>query len=393
MIHPLKITKTYSHLPPILILGATGDIGTKTLQILESLHIPVLGISFYSNEKKAISIAKKINVKHLFALGKPLSHLKELPSQTKIYEGEKELLSFIKDYNDGDFTVLNAIAGPPGLKATLATLKRGKRLFIANKESLVLGGHFIREELHFENQLIPLDSEHFSLFFLRSLIANQYIEKYYITASGGPFLSKPLKEFEKISIDEALKHPIWNEMGKNITISSSTLANKGLEVLEAKELFNIPLDKIDVLVHPQAKVHAAIQLCNGSFLSHEYEPSMQFPITQALLFPELTFNSSFNTPQKQTYEYFPVDFKKFPLLKIAYKAGEAHYSQILYTLSNHFANDIFLSKKLKYLDISRFIEYILSSSPYQKLDSITDVFTYINETHQHLKQKLKEFCS
>lgn len=343
-------------MPNVVILGSTGSIGTQTLDVIRSLpEFNVLGLAAGSNyellreqiaefKPKFASLAdpkgaSKLNKEFFIPVYSESEALEEMVTDPKV-----------------DLVVV-AVVGAMGLKPTLAALKAGKRVAIANKETLVAAGHLIME---YRQQIIPIDSEHSALWQLFSGRNREDISELILTASGGPFRDYN-GDLETISIEQALAHPRWN-MGGKISIDSATLMNKGLEVIEAHWLFDFPYDAISVVVHPESIIHSMIRLKDGSLLAQLGTTDMRLPIQYALTYPHVQ-NSPVEpldlvTTGKLSFE--AVDQERFPSLELAYEAGRAGGAKpIALNAANEEAVWAFLAGKLKFPQIPKIVSQVV----------------------------------
>lgn len=326
----------------LLILGATGSIGTTCLSYLKDNKdlVNVVGLVSKNNEEKIRELSFKFNAPYLLTRDDPSS-----------------LSSFI-DQTKPDI-VLNGISGFSGLYASLLTLERGIDLALANKESIVTGSSFIFDEAKKNNaKIIPVDSEHSAIY---NLLKERKAKSLIITASGGPFFDR--YDLSNVKVEDALVHPTW-KMGKKITIDSSTLANKGLEVIEASYLFGFDKENIEVTIHRQSIIHSMIRTEEGSVYAQLSPPDMTLPIISAITdtaYPlsDVVKPLSF---KNLTLSFSEPDYKRFPLLKYAYDALSFKYTgPILYNASNECAVSAFLEERISYLDIEKIVYSVLSS--------------------------------
>jgi len=359
----------------IAILGSTSSIGKSLLQIVEKdkKNFKIELLTANTNYKDLISQAKKFNVKNIIitdtqSFKKANLFLKK--NRFKIFqnfESLEKILSKKVDY------VMSAISGIGGLLPTYKIIRRTKLIAIANKEAIVCGWPIIKKELKKnKTKFIPVDSEHFSIFSLLNNNGMNDIEKIYITASGGPFINLPKKQFKKIKLGDALKHPNWI-MGKKITIDSATLMNKVFEVIEAKNIFNIDYKDISILTHPKSYVHAIIKFKNGltKFLIHE--PDMKIPI----------YNSIYHQTGK-SLKISPLDFEilndlnlkkveenKFPLVRLLNKLpkNSSLFETVLITVNDYLVYK-FLEKKINFQKLIKLIHKISNLKEFQKFKKI-----------------------
>ena len=354
----------------IALLGSTGSIGTQALDIIskfpEEFEIKIL--TGGSNIDLLTSQARKFLPESVVISDKnQYKKLKENLSDTriKVFAGEKEMEQVIAGSDSA--LVLAAIVGYSGLKPTIAAIKSGKRIALANKETLVVAGEIIKKLVSAsKNQIIPVDSEHSAIF--QCLIGEEKksIEKITLTASGGPFLKKSYKELQKVRPSEALKHPNWN-MGDKVTIDSASMMNKGLEVIEAKWLFDLRPEQIDVTIHPQSIIHSFVHFTDGSVKAQLGIPDMRIPILFALSFPR---RLSSELPRLDfrvhpVFTFIEPDLKKFRNLYLAYQAlKEGGNMPCALNAANEIAVAAFLSEKINFLQLPDVVEYTLEKNQY-----------------------------
>jgi len=366
----------------LLILGSTGSIGTQTLDIVRANphRFKVVGLSANSN---ASLLADQINeFEPEFAILADRKRETELIDKlqfkkTALYFGEEYCAEAVH-FSDVD-VLLNSLVGFAGFLPTVQALEAGIKVALANKESLVVGGELLKKYTQKGiNQLIPVDSEHSAI--LQCLVGEEQnpIEKMLITASGGPFRTWDVKDMASITVEQALNHPNWS-MGSKITIDSATMMNKGLEIIEAYWLFNIPLEKIEPVIHPQSIIHSMVTFQDGSTKAQMGHPDMKVPIQYALTWPDRipleTPRMDFSTLRELTFE--PVDYAKFPCLKLALEAIEnGGYAPAVLNASNEIAVGRFLRGEIPYICISQIVqqslEYI-SSSVTLSIESLTEI--------------------
>lgn len=366
----------------LLILGSTGSIGTQTLDIIRANpdRFTVVGLSANSN---AALLADQIDeFKPEFAILADTQKKEDLLSKvsykkTEIFFGDAYCASAV-DFSTVDI-VLNSLVGFAGFIPTFNALKKGIKVALANKESLVVGGELLSG--YTKNgiqQLVPVDSEHSAI--LQCLVGeeNNPVEKMLITASGGPFRTWKAEEMASITVEQALNHPNWS-MGSKITIDSATMMNKGLEIIEAFWLFNIPLEKIEPVIHPQSIIHSMVTFEDGSSKAQLGYPDMKVPIQYALTWPERipleTPRMDFSKLRELTFE--PVDYAKFPCLKLALESiAEGGYAPAILNASNEIAVGRFLRGEIPYICISQIVQESLqhiSSSDTLSVESLTEI--------------------
>ena len=380
----------------ILILGSTGSIGTNALELIRNNReqYQVVGISGNKNIdllKKQIEEFKPISIyvgseQDAIYLKKEYSFIKE------VYFGENGLAELSKN-SDYDI-ILTAVSGAIGIDATVEAIKRGKRIALANKETMVSAGVYINKLLkeYPKAEIVPVDSEHSALFQSLQGFKKENVKKLIITASGGTFRGKDLAYLENVTVEQALKHPNWS-MGKKITIDSSTLVNKGLEVIEAHELFNVDYDDIEVVIHPQSIIHSMVEYVDGSIIAQMGVVNMKTPILYAFTYPEKEYNSSINfldLIKNNNLTFEEADRKVFKGIDLAYRAGRTGDTMpTVFNASNEIAVELFMKKQIKFLDIYRIIEEAMNS--HQVLTLNTDnALNVIKEVDREIRKKVRE---
>ena len=361
----------------ISILGSTGSIGTQALEVIEKLSdkFEIIALTGGSNVELLKQQALKFKPKYICTGEKTQL---DIPGIKTLYgtEGLNEICS-----NKENDIILVAVSGKIGLKPTLKAIENGIDIALANKETLVMAGDIVTKRAKEAGvNIIPVDSEHCAI---HQCIKNiSQVEKLIITASGGPFLHKTVEDMKNATVTEALAHPRWN-MGRKITVDSATLMNKGLEIIEAHHLFNMPYDKIDVVVHPQSIVHSAIEYKDGSVIAQLGLPSMHIPIQYAITYPERfegIKSKSFSFAQIARLDFEEPDFEKFPSLNMAYNAGKTGGSAtVCLNAANEEAVFAFLDGKIKLYDIYKITEKMLNAHPLVKNPSIDEIFEIDNE--------------
>ncbi|MEX6475922.1 1-deoxy-D-xylulose-5-phosphate reductoisomerase [Fusobacterium animalis] len=380
----------------ILILGSTGSIGTNALELIRNNreHYQVIGISGNKNIdllKKQIEEFKPISI-YVGSEQDALNLKKEYPFLKEVYFGENGLAELSKN-SDYDI-ILTAVSGAIGIDSTVEAIKREKRIALANKETMVSAGAYINKLLkeYPKAEIVPVDSEHSALFQSLQGFKKENVKKLIITASGGTFRGKDLAYLENVTVEQALKHPNWS-MGKKITIDSSTLVNKGLEVIEAHELFNVDYDNIEVIVHPQSIVHSMVEYVDGSIIAQMGVANMKTPILYAFTYPEKEFNSSINfldliKTNNLTFE--EADRKTFKGIDLAYRAGKIGGTMpTVFNASNEVAVELFMKKKIKFLDVYRIIEEAMNSHQVVTLN-IDNALNIIKEVDKETRKKVRE---
>ena len=357
----------------ISIIGSTGSIGLSALSIVDkrkkdiSLHVLAANKNYKIIKKQIIKYKPKYFVITDLNIYEKIKK-KFKKKNTKILNNFDFFIK-LKKKEKSDVSII-AIPGIAGLEPTLSIIKISKKILIANKESIICGWTLIKNSaLKYNAKIIPIDSEHFSLFQLLKDNKLNEIKKIYITASGGPFLNYKVSQFKNIKPINALKHPKW-KMGKKISIDSATLVNKILEIIEAQKLFNIPEKKLDIIIHPNSLVHAIIELKNGLSKLIYHQTSMIIPLANAIFDGKLKIENFYKLKKKEkmlhNLEFRKVDFRKFPILRIKSRANEFASTSIIINAANEILVDQFLQKKIPFLTISKIIMNILNDRNYRK---------------------------
>lgn len=371
----------------ILVLGSSGSIGVSTLDVIRNFP-DKFSVSGLTVNSRIDILEKQINeFKPEFVVVTDESKAKELKSNIgnicEVHSGYDQLL---KVGAEREYDILvGAMVGFAGLAPTLQAVKRGKRIALANKETLVVAGEIVTK-LVLENsaEIIPIDSEHSAIY--QCLVGENLneVEKLILTASGGPFLNKEKSFFETATVDEALDHPNW-KMGSKITIDSATMMNKGLEVIEAKWLFGLPVEQINVVVHPQSIIHSMVQFVDGSIKAQLGLPDMKLPIQYALSFPERLQNDFKRTdlPLINSFTFFEPDFNKFECLRLAFdviKTGGT--APCILNAANEVAVDKFLKGKIKFSQIAELIDKALNNIENHSDPDIDTIFECDRKTRE-----------
>ena len=353
----------------ISILGSTGSVGLSTLKIIDKKKnfFRIVLLAANNNYKLICDQIKKYKPKY-FIINNFKVYIKVKKKfknkQVKIFNNFEEI-----NLKKLDLCV-SAIPGIAGLQPTLLFIKLSKKILIANKESIICGWNLIRKLASKNNTtIIPVDSEHYSIFKLIENLNQNEIEKIYLTASGGPFLNYKKKELLKISPKEALKHPKW-KMGQKITIDSSTLMNKILELIEAQKLFNLPSNKLDIIIHPNSLVHAIVKKRNGLITFIYHDTSMIIPLANGIFDGKLNIKEFYNNDRKndklENLIFKKVDKKIFPVISLKKRVNEYPSTSIIVNAANEILVELFLNKKIPFLSISKTILKILNDRNYKK---------------------------
>ncbi len=354
------------HKKKVFILGSTGSIGVSTLDVIR-LHqksFEVVGLTANRNIELLLEQVKEFNPKYVVVREESLAEEVKinLPSETIFLTGEDGLTKGTKEANYD--ILLSALVGFAGLKPTIEGIKRGKRIALANKETLVVAGEIITKlAKKYNSEILPVDSEHSAIF--QCLVGEQEkeIEKLLLTASGGPFFSKTKEELKNVTVAEALNHPNW-DMGSKVTIDSATMMNKGLEMIEAHWLFNLPPSKIDVTIHPQSIVHSMVEFVDGSIKAQLSSPDMRLPIQYALTYPNRMPNSFTNTrlTEIESLTFHKPDFAKFECLQLAFDVMEmGGTAPCILNAANEIAVERFLKNKISFTEIPKLIKEALEN--------------------------------
>ncbi|SHO50267.1 1-deoxy-D-xylulose-5-phosphate reductoisomerase [Anaerocolumna xylanovorans] len=378
----------------ISILGSTGSIGTQTLEIVrENTDIKIVALAAGSN----ISLleAQIREFKPALAAVYDKEKAKELAvkvrdTDTAVMSGMEGLIVCSTDIHTD--IVVTALVGMIGIIPTVEAIKAGKDIALANKETLVTAGHIIMP-LAKERQvrILPVDSEHSAIFQALNGEGKNEIERIILTASGGPFRGKKRKELENIKVEDALKHPNWS-MGRKITIDSSTMVNKGLEVMEAKWLFDVDLEKIQVVIQPQSIIHSAVEYMDGSVIAQMGMPDMKLPIQYALYYPERRGlkGERIDFFKLGRLDFFEPDYETFEGLKLAYEAAKMGGSvPTVFNAANEYAVAKFLDRKISYLEITDLIKTAIDMHRYRENPSVAEILEVEKETYEFLDRSLK----
>jgi 1-deoxy-D-xylulose-5-phosphate reductoisomerase len=361
----------------LVLLGATGSIGESTLRVIRkhSDKIKLIGISANQNVQKLLKIAKEFKVPHASLVQAPKENF-SVPVGTELETGEKSLENLACMQN-ADIVVV-AVVGSSGLLPTLAAVNSGKDVVLANKESLVVGGNLITiAAKKNQSRIIPADSEHNAIFQCLQGQPERSIESVILTASGGPFRNLPMDELLNVTVEQALKHPNWS-MGKKITVDSATMANKGLELIEAKWLFDLSPNQLEVVIHPPSIIHGIVRFLDGCCLAQMTPPSMTFAMQNAILYPDRveSVEPSLDFSQPLDLSFSPPSLERYPCLKIAKDVlKQGGTAPLIFNASNEVAVDAFLRNRIGFLDISRIIEETLNDSDYNSSDSVSELLS------------------
>ncbi|BDS08793.1 1-deoxy-D-xylulose 5-phosphate reductoisomerase [Oceaniferula spumae] len=361
----------------VVLLGSTGSIGTSTLKVASEIpeRLEIVALAANSSVESLAAQARETGVKHvaLYDDSKESELRAALPEDVKVHLGAEGLLE-IATLAEADM-VLVAIVGTAGLQPALAAIEAGKDLAVASKEILVMAGELVMDAAARKGvNVLPVDSEHNAIF--QCLNGHQGGEKevsrLILTASGGPFRQTPKEDLKNVTLAQALKHPTW-DMGRKITIDSSTLFNKGLEMIEARWLFGIEMERIDVIVHPQSIVHSMVEYIDGSVLAQMSNTDMCFPIQYAVTWPDRVPGGlkPLNFAELAKLEFEAPRYDDFPALNLARKAGEVGGTlPAVYNAANEVAVDAFCEGKIGYLDIAKIVGEVMDAHAVKHADDL-----------------------
>ena len=358
----------------ITVLGSTGSIGKQTLDVVSSQpeETALFGISAHRDTHTLIEQANTYHPKFV-ACETPFDK-SQLPEGTQVILGESATtkLAAMKEAD----VIVNGVSGFAALPPLIAALKNGKRVALANKESIVCGKSLIDETLRtYGGEVLPVDSEQSAIFQCMQNGRKNEIEKLILTASGGPFWRMEREQLEQVTLEEALAHPTWN-MGRKITIDSATLFNKGLEVIEAAYLFDIEGDRIEVLIHPQSIVHSMVTYRDGTCMANMSKPDMRLPIQYAITYPERkpSVCSPLLLQNEQPLTFHQPDLERFGALRLAFETlrlGKTY--PVAYNGANEAAVEAFCDGRIGFLDIERVVEYTLNQHSPDDAKSLADI--------------------
>jgi len=377
----------------IVLLGATGSIGESCLNVIRQnkKHFHLFGMGFGGNLDKAQKIAKEFNPEHIFVAESNIDKSHDLlQTYPNILNTAHELQELIQDPCVD--IVISAISGFAGLRASYFAIDAGKKILIANKESIVAAGDILMPLAKIKNsEIIPLDSEHNAIHQCLPLQRNlNEISKIIITASGGPFREKSLKDLSSVTLEDALNHPTWS-MGKKITIDSATLVNKCLELIEAHYLFQIPESQIEIVVHPQSIIHSMVTFIDGSTIAQMSNPNMEVPIANALGleqrlpidFEQINFselNLSFESITDGREEIFDM------AREVCNKKGNLG---VIFNASNEIAVEAFINQQISFIDIYKVIQRTFEHFPCSKVSTLEDIFEYDKQARIQAEKVIK----
>ncbi|MEN6357021.1 MAG: 1-deoxy-D-xylulose-5-phosphate reductoisomerase [Armatimonadota bacterium] len=377
----------------ISILGSTGSIGTQVLDVVRRLgpgRVRVTGLGAQNNADLLISQALEFMPKMVcIGNGDAKSRVESILSETDIKVcsgpgGFDELA--VEPETD---RIVISVAGTPGLSPTLKAIEAGKDVALASKEVLVAAGHLVMEAVSRRGvALLPIDSEHSAIFQCLNGEDRKSIEKIYLTASGGAFRDKPKSELADVSAEQALAHPTW-KMGKKVTVDSATLMNKGLEIIEAKWLFGVEADRIQVVIHPTSIVHSMVRYCDGSIIAQLGLPDMRLPIQYALLYPQRVDSKlpRLDILEAGTLSFGKVDMDKFECLALAMEAAKVGGTlAVVMNAADEVAVDLFLKGRIGFLDIAKIVRQAMESHTSKPSPSLEEIYEVDSETRRKVTE-------
>jgi 1-deoxy-D-xylulose-5-phosphate reductoisomerase len=384
----------------ISILGSTGSIGVSALEVIEQnpSSLRVLGLAAGRNverlkaqvERFRPAVAAMVDEEHAVQLRNllgPANHTKILWGK----EGYREVATLRESR-----MVISAIVGAAGLLPTLDAIEAGKDIALANKETMVMAGSIVTEKARNRGvRILPVDSEHSAIFQCLQGHRRDEVRRIVLTASGGPFLKLPLDKLAAVTVEDALRHPNW-VMGKKITIDSASMMNKGLEVIEARWLFDMDIEKIEIMIHPQSIVHSMVEYADGSVIAQLGVPDMKGPISYALFYPGRCPGglTRLDLLKVGMLEFLPSDFERFPCLRLACDAGKAGGTMpAVMNAANEVAVSAFIEEKIGFMDIPAVIGQAMTLHRVKEIESLDDVMEadrWARKTGEEIIKKIKE---
>ncbi|MBE7445288.1 MAG: 1-deoxy-D-xylulose-5-phosphate reductoisomerase [Planctomycetia bacterium] len=376
----------------IVVLGSTGSIGKNTLEVVRNLKDKFRVVGLSSNSRWELLAEQVEEFKPEYVALNDCESVEKLrrrfhKNQLNILTGSNCLKEIVS--REEVDVVVSAVVGAVGLPAAIATIEQGKMLALANKESLVMAGHIVMP-LARKDQILPVDSEHSAIF--QSLHSGKpcEVKRVIITASGGPFYDYPMEKLSDVTPAQALKHPTW-QMGQKITIDSATLMNKALEIIEAKWLFDLRIDQIDVVIHPQSIIHSMVEFCDGSVIAQMGMPDMKVPIQYALTYPERSplMVQSLDLSSVGSLTFKKPDMEKFPALRLGYQAAkEGGTMGATLNAANEVAVQAFLVGKIQFTEIASYVEKVIHNHHFIKNPCLGDILAADTWARQEVKKCL-----
>jgi len=384
----------------IALLGSTGSIGRSTLDVVKAHpgQFDIRALAAHSNIELLVEQYRAFHPQYLCIINPDSAaalkeRVKDEPVEVLVGRDEMVHLAGLAEVD----IVVNAVVGAAGLLASLEAVKKGKRLALANKESLVTGGPLFPPLVEKTKALIlPIDSEHSAIWQALGNSREEEVRRIIITASGGPFRKFSLDQLREVTVKQALNHPTW-KMGPKITVDSSTLANKGLEVIEAVVLFSMPTEKLKVVIHPQSTIHSMVEFVDSSIMAQLSAPDMRLPISYALFWPKRVASNfgALNLDSLSELTFEQPDFDRFPALKLAYNvAAAAGTAPAIFNAANEVAVDAFLNKGIKFLQIAELIEDAVETIEGVSRPTLENILNADRMARQHVEKMIgKPTCS
>jgi len=382
----------------IAILGSTGSIGRSTTQVIQRHpgRFIVKALAAHSNIELLVEQYREFQPEYLCVTDATKAEQLRaalVGQKVNILAGEKDLIA-LAALPEVEL-VVNAVVGAAGLSASLETVKQGKLLALANKESLVAGGPLFPELLQKTGaKILPIDSEHSAIWQAMCAGRLHEVRSVILTASGGPFRELPPEKFASVTVDQALAHPTW-KMGPKITIDSATMVNKGLEVIEAVALFGVPAQKINILIHPQSIIHSLVEYVDSSVVAQLSQPDMRLPITYALFWPERVQSEfgqvNWRNVGSLTFEL--PDHGKFPLIKLAYQvAATGGTAPAIYNAANEVAVAAFLTKAIRFTEIADIVKGTVDQTQVTTKPSLEDILAADRSARENARKQMEKIA-
>jgi len=378
----------------IAVFGSTGSIGTNTLAVARALpdELQVAALAACRSTSAALAQAIEFRPRWLIihdAAAAAAQDWSTLPRETELLVGD-EALTRIAAHPDID-CVVAAIVGSAGLASTWAAVEAGKRVALANKETLVMAGALVMElAAQSGAEIVPVDSEHSAIFQSLQAGPRTAVERIVLTASGGPFRTLPLAELRQVTAEQALRHPVWS-MGKKVTIDSATMMNKALEIIEARWLFNLRADQIGVMVHPQSIIHSLVEFQDGALVAQLGPPDMKLPIQYALTWParEIGPTRRFDWTRVYNLEMSPPDLERFPALELGWRAArEGGTTGAVLNAANEAAVNEFLAGELPFCEITAVARRIVDEHPFEARPTLTRLIELDRWAREQVTQRV-----
>jgi 1-deoxy-D-xylulose-5-phosphate reductoisomerase len=349
----------------IVLLGSSGSIGENALRVVQALSptLKVVGLAVNRNYRRVLQQARQFNVKHVAVADKDMAGMCKAaaPAGIKVHQGDAGVEE-IAALEDAD-VVLCALVGMAGLKPVLSAIRNGTDVALATKEVLVAAGKIVTDACAKHHaRLLPVDSEHSAIFQCLHARGRSEVSRLFLTASGGPFASRPEINLDKVTVSEVLHHPTWN-MGKKVTVDSATLMNKGLEIMEARWMFNMPIDKIEVVIHPESIVHSLVEFVDGSMMAQLSVPDMRFAIQYALTCPDRVNGGlpSLNLSEIAELHFHEPDEDRFPCLRLAREAAAIGGTMpAVLNAANEIAVQKFLDGEIAFSGIWKIVKKVMA---------------------------------